>query len=245
MKNPRLFGAAILAALAFTSFGCSSLPKDLEDHRKTADQDEKQSTLCLGVVVEKVSIDYSIGIEVTRVLKESPAAEAGILPGDEIRSVNHEPVRSGEDLERVLRAVRTAGRVEVVVAQRGAERTMSVGLRTWGDQERVARGALSLDLLNNKKSFTFPLVFTYEQQWISPDRYCAYHGLKPAGNVVAYSDTEIFPVISHFLSIFEFERCPERGAWRLFMIFWPLRFTSIDDDTKMELAPGEERFRVL
>ena len=56
---------------------------------------------------------------------ETPANAAGILPGDEIRTINGEPVLTSADVGRLVRP-RVDQPTEVVVLRDGAERTLSV-----------------------------------------------------------------------------------------------------------------------
>jgi membrane-associated protease RseP (regulator of RpoE activity) len=240
------YRAVVLVAVVGLA-GCSSLKSDLEDRKHTAAETEREDRLCLGVTVARESAPLTIGLEIVRILKDGPAADAGIEAGDEIRSVAGEPVRTAADLERVLSHVNNDTRkVEVVVAQRGAERICRVNLVTWKRQDSTAASALALDMLDNRRSFTLPLVIDYEQEWVSAERWCQYHGLKLAGPLVSYSDLSVLPVASHWIALFDFERCPSRGAWRLLILTWPVRFTSIaEEDSTLELAPGEEKLTVL
>ncbi|MFW5474435.1 M50 family metallopeptidase [Knoellia sp. CPCC 206450] len=76
---------------------------------------------------------------------ETPANAAGILPGDEIRSINGEVVRTSADVGRFVRP-RVDQPTEVVVLRDGAERTLSVTpilntLPAYDDQGQPILGA--------------------------------------------------------------------------------------------------------
>ncbi len=64
------------------------------------------------------------GVVVTQVLPGSPAAEAGIRPGDIIQEVNRQPVASARDFSRVV--AQGGDRDFVVVVNRGGATTYAV-----------------------------------------------------------------------------------------------------------------------
>jgi serine protease Do len=59
------------------------------------------------------------GIVVTRVEPDSGAEKAGLLPGDVIREINHQPIKSVKDFEKFFSDVKKGGPVLILVNRRG------------------------------------------------------------------------------------------------------------------------------
>jgi S1-C subfamily serine protease len=59
------------------------------------------------------------GAYVGRVKPESPAARAGLVPGDVIVEMGRQPVRDAEDVERIAQSLRTAEPVRLVYLRQG------------------------------------------------------------------------------------------------------------------------------
>ena len=64
------------------------------------------------------------GVAVTEVLPDSPAARAGIRPGDVVRRIGGEPVRSVGGLRRALALLRAGREVEIELVRDGRARTV-------------------------------------------------------------------------------------------------------------------------
>ena len=64
------------------------------------------------------------GVAVTEVLPDSPAARAGIRPGDVVRSIGGEPVRRVGDLRRALGLLRAGREVAIELVRDGRPRTV-------------------------------------------------------------------------------------------------------------------------
>jgi len=85
----------------------------------------QQSQETLGIEVQTVTKDlaerfgYALGdgVIVTRVASGSPAANAGIQPGDLIQSVNREPVNTANEFEKAIAA--TKGNKVLLLVKRG------------------------------------------------------------------------------------------------------------------------------
>jgi S1-C subfamily serine protease len=85
-----------------------------------------------GPVTPELAERYSLGVEqglyVLEVAPDSPAAAAGIQPGDVITSVADEPTRSVEDLISILRRFAPGETVEVSIIRGGEETVLEVVL---------------------------------------------------------------------------------------------------------------------
>jgi len=59
------------------------------------------------------------GVVVTRVAPDSGAEKAGLMPGDVIREINRQPIKSVKDFEKVSSDVKKGGNVLILVTRRG------------------------------------------------------------------------------------------------------------------------------
>ena len=67
------------------------------------------------------------GVVVTEVKPDSPAAQAGLAPGDVIREVNRMPVQGIQDVERGLTRGQDPAQVLLRVEREGSQRYVVVG----------------------------------------------------------------------------------------------------------------------
>jgi serine protease Do len=87
----------------------SERPQEMAQNQQTESQKKSQETL--GIAVQNLTKDlaeqfgYSLGegVIVTGVVPGSPAGEAGIQPGDLIKSVNRQSVNSVDDFQKALK----------------------------------------------------------------------------------------------------------------------------------------------
>ncbi|MEZ0230309.1 MAG: PDZ domain-containing protein [Planctomycetota bacterium] len=245
-------------ALLVLVTGCkSNLWKDISDKESANDVVLRQRGFCLGVTVAREALETSIGVTVERVLKESAADQAGIVPGDEIRSVGGRVVRSARDLEAALRSLKArsgdnvgfTGPVpaDVIVAFDGQERIVHCKVTPWIDQVKLARERCQTHAKTHESTVSVPFVVDYSRLSIPVGMFRDYFGRSLAEPLLLYRDIDIVPLLGIF-SLFRLETTSYREAWRLQLLAWPLKFTSTDDDDEglnSLLAPGEERFLVL
>jgi serine protease Do len=83
-----------------------------------------------GITVEPAPTDRSgrkgTGVRVREVDPESPAAMAGLRPGDVIREVNRKPVKSVQDFERLVGKLSPKDRVLLLVTRGNASIFLSI-----------------------------------------------------------------------------------------------------------------------
>jgi serine protease Do len=73
-----------------------------------------------------VGLPEAEGLLIHRVTEDSPAARAGLAPGDMITAAAGQPIRSVDDLSGALRAGASAGSIEVTVLRGTEERSVRV-----------------------------------------------------------------------------------------------------------------------
>ena len=66
------------------------------------------------------------GVVVTSVDPDSGAEKAGLAPGDVIREINRQPVKSVQDFEKVSSAIKKGDHVLILINRRGAALFLSV-----------------------------------------------------------------------------------------------------------------------
>ncbi|HVC97725.1 MAG TPA: PDZ domain-containing protein [Pirellulales bacterium] len=104
--------------------------------------DAGNARAALGVLIER---DGGDGAWVDSISANSPAAEAGVRPGDEIVALDGHPVASGDDLMRAISRKHPGDQVALDVKRNGRERTMDVTLAraqdiVWeGNESRSSR----------------------------------------------------------------------------------------------------------
>jgi serine protease Do len=97
-----------------------------------ADGDEKEFAFA-GVAVQdldrdtakELGIKKAQGVVVTSVEPDSGADKAGLMPGDVIREINRQPVKSVKEFEKVSSAVKKGDNVLILINRRGASLFLS------------------------------------------------------------------------------------------------------------------------
>ena len=96
---------------------------------------ESRATEKLGLALQELTpelakqlgVQSAKGVVVTEVKPDSPAAQAGIAPGDVIREVNRMPVQGIQDVERGLTRGQDPAQVLLRVEREGSQRYVVVG----------------------------------------------------------------------------------------------------------------------
>ena len=78
-------------------------------------------------LAKQLGVQSAKGVVVTEVKPDSPAAQAGIAPGDVIREVNRMPVQGIQDVERGLTRGQDPAQVLLRVEREGSQRYVVVG----------------------------------------------------------------------------------------------------------------------
>lgn len=68
---------------------------------------------------KELGLNGKRGVVVTRVAPDSEAEKAGLMPGDVIREINRQPIKSVKDFEKVSSDVKKGGTVLILVNRRG------------------------------------------------------------------------------------------------------------------------------
>ena len=97
----------------------------------------------LGVQVQAIDEDLAKSLKLTdthgalvsNVTAGSPAAEAGLKPGDVVRGVNGKPVESSSDLSSRVSAMGPGARASLDVLRDGSQKTIDVKLGTFPDEQ--------------------------------------------------------------------------------------------------------------
>jgi serine protease Do len=94
-------------------------------------------------LAQSLNVADESGILIDNIHTDSPAASAGILPGDYITNVNGDPVENGVDFARAVGGKSPGTAVEFTLIRYGNEQNMSVTLKEQPKSE----------VLNNPKNY--------------------------------------------------------------------------------------------
>jgi serine protease Do len=78
-------------------------------------------------LAKQLGVQSAKGVVVTEVKPDSPAAQAGLVPGDVIREVNRMPVQGLQDVERGLARGQDSAQVLLRVEREGSQRYVVIG----------------------------------------------------------------------------------------------------------------------
>lgn len=171
----------------------SSLVRDVVGQIRTAGHVTRGY---LGVEAQAVTPDIaaSLGLKagthgalVAATQPDSPAAKAGVQPGDIVESVEGKPVTSPHDLASIVAAVHPGGTAQVAILRDGTARTLSVSVATLPDEQPAAQEAqasegptVGLALAPNEDGSAGAMVAA-----VRPDSAAAKAGLRPGDEVVS------------------------------------------------------------
>ena len=79
-------------------------------------------------IAESLNLKTAVGAIVDEAMPGTPAAEAGLKPGDVITKLNGEKVRDAGDLTRRIGAMKPGEKVQLTVLRQGSEKTYDVTL---------------------------------------------------------------------------------------------------------------------
>jgi len=257
----------LTVAILLTS-GCSTLFKDdyWDQIKEQSDKDElarirddPTSAFFLGIRVLEAEAPYQVGVPVEHVYAESPAARAGLLPGDEIRIIDQSPVRTPGEARSVLSSLWKAREAEelkkrkdlvpgentipllyapfwdtkIVYARDGREIETTITLTSReGYFERRRDRILGFSRYAQRGYNGWGL---YRERTLPRDLIWSYFGVNVPEDVVVASDLDILPIVFG-ISIFRKELVPVAHAMRYTVICSLLQFSARGDDVARTLT---------
>lgn len=255
-----VLASSVLAFLALAGTGCETLTSSYWDEtRKHADADAAEADVeplgaggphvhFLGIRASDVEEKFQIGVTLLHVFGASPAARAGLEPGDELRSLDQRPVRSAADVKDALAATLGGDRetVPIVYAREGREYQTTVDLVTRDAYFAFRRQRLYAESAYGESEF--PFFFRHVSRELSPGFLLLYYGVLVPDGVTVYDDLTIFPLIPG-VAVFRLESLPLVDSTRVQVWHWPLRWTTDQDDRSDDLRglapPAPEKTRDL
>ena len=89
-------------------------------------------------IAESVGLKTAAGAIVDQVTPGTPAAEAGLKPGDVITKLDGQPIKDASDLTRRIGSFKPGDKVELTYLRDGADKTASITLASQSN-EKVAK----------------------------------------------------------------------------------------------------------
>jgi len=96
-------------------------------------------------MAQALGIEGTAGALVAAVERDSPAAKAGLQPGDVVRAVNTKPVASPRDLALAISAVRPGETAQLDVVRDGTNRNVGVTVARMPGEQRADAGTPEAD----------------------------------------------------------------------------------------------------
>lgn len=222
--------AGLWAALAVVALsGCQNLYEDAVDARGlTFYEADDPKRPFLGVVVNKG--DGGGGVKVEQVLAGGPAAQVGIVRGDNIVRYGARRINSTSDLVKAIRELGVYDKVEVTLDPAGSDAFRSVRLQptTESGYAEIA----NREIVVEKDVTRLPFLFASADYTISRQTWKAHQGFDLPRDAQPYSAFELLPIFTFSLISVE-DTDVFCDASRFKFLHWPLRMTSgggPDDD---------------
>ena len=125
----------VVAVLALVLVGCAHRPAATAVDAP-APRPQRQSPSWLGVAMQRGTA------RVRKVYPGAPAAQVGIVAGDELVSIAGEVVAQGANVARMISRNPPGSRIDIVVRRTGQEHTLSVRLQPLPDPRTAQRDML-------------------------------------------------------------------------------------------------------
>lgn len=90
-------------------------------------------------LAESLGLPDEKGAVVSSLEKDSPAAKAGVKPGDVVLAFNGKEVANATDLPRIVTAVKPGTKAPIVIWRDGKKQTLDVTVGEWADETASAR----------------------------------------------------------------------------------------------------------
>jgi serine protease Do len=139
-------GGNVGIGFAIPSARAEQVIADLKDHGRV-------ERGWLGVQIQPVTDEIAAALNrhdrqgalVAEVMEDTPAAKAGLRPGDLILSVNATPVEEVRDLSQMVAGIQPGTKARIAIQRDGAERNLKLIIGEMPAEERVATAPASDD----------------------------------------------------------------------------------------------------
>lgn len=260
----------VLSALALASTGCQSIFGNIfktdywDAIHAASDQDERArlegdpaTTFFLGLRTQAHEAPFQIGVVVSSVFAEGPAARAGLRAGDEIRVLHHAPVRTPGEVRLELTRLFREQEAAALVARRAAKAkgdeappvvpTRKVRIVYFRDgQELEAEATLTtregyLDLRRQRvldrsryDERGMNGWYFWKTRTLSPDFVDEYFAVRPERTLRVAQDLDILP-LAFGISLVRVEKVPIADATRVTVLSSLLQFSTRGTDVARTL----------
>lgn len=134
-----MLATALLGAIAAPRAHAQELPENHTVVRPTA---APAAPLWLGLTLKSATSTGEPGVEVTRILRRSPADGTGVQPGDRITHIGDVAVDSTRDVRRVVNTFAAGDVVSVKVVRAAKEHVIEFPLHPMPEPEAIMRAHL-------------------------------------------------------------------------------------------------------
>jgi hypothetical protein len=242
--NGRL-GVALALVLLALAAGCgtflASYWEDVKRARPSTgrEPDEEQPPAehvhFLGIRASDEVAPFQLGVKLLHVFGASPAARAGLEPGDELRTLDGKPVLTASDVKDVLAATqgeRETETVPIVYVREGQVYSGTVDLVTRRAYEVARRERLFEEAAYEESAF--PFCFRYVARDLTPSFLFLYYGMTVQEPVTIYRELTLFPLIEG-VAAFRRESFPLVDSSRTHISHLPIYWTTTGEDRTMDL----------
>lgn len=237
----------VLGALLLGTPGCKSvLWQDVDEMPRTPAEQAALKRIFLGIVVKKQTPGDAGGVRVERVLRDSPADNAKLKPGDEISGISGLPVTSADELDKALQEQFDNAEVDLLVASGGVERTVRVRVRIYESYYKLAKTRTDAYARANDNRVPAIPFYDYRRCEVPVNMWLEYWGERMTKPVVLYEDKDYMPILN-FWSAYRIETTDRLNGKREQYLFEPWVYTETEPGRRStaNLEAGEADYRKL